>query len=130
VELGIVQLGDVLDALLDVRIELGIPFLQENEVVLVDDPHVDAFEELHVVEILQAADAQHRQDADAVGPQIVHHIADVLGEPRAGAGQPGDHDGDRNVVGLPLLLLITQRSLLGLSGSRQRRQREAQAEDR
>ena len=58
VELGIVQLGDVLDALLDVGVELGIALFQEHEVVLVDHAHVDALEEQHVVEILQAADAR------------------------------------------------------------------------
>src|SRR5262249_25050580 len=101
----IVQLGYVLNSLLDVAVEARIALLEEAYVVLVDHAHVDILEEQHVIEVLQAAHPEHRQDAQAIRAQVVEHVAHVLGEPRAGAREARHDDVDGDVVRLALLVL-------------------------
>src|ERR1700693_4065668 len=77
VKLRIIELGDILNALFNIRIKPRIPFLQELKVILINDAHIDTLEEQHVIQILQAADTENRQNAQAVRPQIIDDIADV-----------------------------------------------------
>ena len=48
-KLGIVELGDVLNALLDIGVQHRILLLEQPKIVLVDDAHVDVLEEQHIV---------------------------------------------------------------------------------
>ena len=82
-KLGIVELRDVLNALLDIGIQHRILLLQESKIVLVDDSHVHVLEKQHVIQVLKSADPKNRQNAHPVGPQIVHDVPDVLSEPGA-----------------------------------------------
>ena len=116
-KLRIIELGDILNTLLDVGVQHRILLLQQTKIVLIDDAHVDALEEEHIIHVLKTADAQNRQNADPVRAQIVDDVADVLGEPRTCAGNAGHHDADGDIVGLTLLVLVAQR-LLALSHRR------------
>ena len=102
VKLGVVQLRYILHALFDVGVELGIPLLEEGEVILVDNAHVDALQEEDVFQVLQAPNAENRQDADPIRPEIVDDIAHIFSKASAGAGKPRDDNRHRNVVGLSL----------------------------
>src|SRR5207302_4951324 len=107
-KLGIVELGDVLNALLNVGVQRRILLLEQPKIVLVDDTHVDILEKQHIVHVLKSADAKHWQDANPLGPQIVHDVPDVLGEPRARTRDTGHHDGYRDIVGLALFLIVAE----------------------
>jgi len=111
-EFRIVELCDVLNPLFKISVQLWIAFLQKLKIILVNYAHIDAPEKQDIVQILEAAYPENRQDPNTVWAQIINDVPNVLGKTSAGTGKTRYYYTDSNVIGLPPLLLV--RDLLPL----------------
>ena len=83
------QLGDVGDLVDEVRPELaGLGVVLQD--IGLSDPHVDAAQEHHVLDVLLSPLAHHGQHAQSV--TIVENVGDVLDDGQVGAARTSGHD--------------------------------------
>ncbi len=114
VHLFIEQLGDVDDLVVD-RADL-VGLLEIRQQVRLRDAEIDTLEEPHVLDVLPAALADHRQDAEFVA--VVEHRRHVVRDRHVGGVGIARHDRDR--VGIDALAdaaelrLVRQRRAVAL----------------
>ncbi len=89
VHLLVEQLGDIGDLVDEVRSELaGLGVVLQD--IGLGDPHVDAAQEHHVLDVLLWPFAHHGQYAQSV--TIVENVGDVLDDGQVGAARASGHD--------------------------------------
>ena len=95
VHLFIEQLRHVDDLLHEIRAEIaGFGIVLQH--VCLGDPHVDAAQEHHVLDVLRHAPADDGQHAEIVA--VVDNLRDVRGDGEIGAARAAGHDGDDVLV--------------------------------
>jgi hypothetical protein len=101
--LGVVELGDVMDAVVDIAIQDRVLALEVLQMLLLGDTHIDAAEKKDIEYVGPAAAPQDRQHAHAVhAVRLVDDRLDVLCDRRVGAGNAGSHNRDGVLVRLVL----------------------------
>jgi hypothetical protein len=93
-KLGVIELGNVLNALLDRAVDARILLLEIQEMLLLRNGKINAAKELQVHEILRSAPPNNWDDAKGVPHGIIQHILQIFGNRQVRASCALSHQRD------------------------------------